>query len=76
MAHQLRVRTFGKTAKAEIASILPDSHAFVKRHVPGCGYVHFIKNASGKTIAKCYKVPMKTLTLEIATGSAVARHLF
>ena len=65
MNTQLKSRTFGKTAKAEIIAILPESCSFIKRHVPGVGYVFYIKNAKSETIAKCYKDPMKTLTLAV-----------
>ena len=47
--------TISKKAKAEIATILPEAKTFTKRHVAGVGYVFFIKNAAGETLAKCFR---------------------
>ena len=52
----LTAKTFSKAAKLEIKTHFPTATAFRKRHVPAIGYVYFIKNIKGETIAKCYKL--------------------
>jgi hypothetical protein len=47
--------TFCKALKTLIAAKYPDARTFKKAHVAGYGYVYFIKDASGATIAKTFR---------------------
>lgn len=64
MRTNLKAMTFSKKAKSEIVALLPNAASFKKLHVAGIGYVFYIKNAAGETIAKCWKEPMSPMTLE------------
>ena len=52
---KLKAKTFSKKLKAEIVAAFPDAVRFTKRHVPGVGYVHYIKDAAGETLCKVFR---------------------
>ena len=53
----LTAKSLSNKAKIEIKGILSNAATFSKKHVPGCGYVWFVRDAIGNTIAKCIKEP-------------------
>ena len=43
-------RTFSKTLKREIKAAYPEAASCTKRHVPGIGYVLYVKDAAGAKV--------------------------
>ena len=48
-------RTFNKTLKRELVAKFPAAKYFKKLHVPGVGYVHYVNDANGNSLAIVHK---------------------
>jgi len=65
---KLQAKTLtSKIALNEIKAALPAAKYFAKKHVPGCGYVLYVKNEQRETIAHVEKTfDGLTLTVKAA----------
>ena len=52
---QTTEKTFNKKVKAQVIELMPTAKKFTKKHVPGVGYVFYIKNDNDKTIGQVFK---------------------
>ena len=47
---QTAQRTYNNQVKKQVIELMPTAKRSVKKHVPGCGYVFYIKDAVNNTI--------------------------
>ena len=52
---ELKAKTFSKKCKNEIKEHIPHIVGWEKLHVPKIGYVFYMKNKLGNTVAHVYK---------------------
>lgn len=55
MKNQTNEKTFNKKVKSQTVELMPTAKKFKKLHVPGIGYVFYIKDENNNTIGKVYK---------------------
>mgnify|MGYP000020578579 FL=1 len=52
---QTSERTFNKKIKSMVLELMPKAKSFKKKHVPGFGYVYFIKDVNKNNLGKVFK---------------------
>lgn len=62
---QTSERTFNKTIKQQVVSLMPQARSFKKRHVAGVGYVYFIKDSLNNTIGKVFNEVSKGMKIYV-----------
>tara|TARA_R110001606_G_scaffold27275_2_gene87363 strand:- start:46 stop:258 length:213 start_codon:yes stop_codon:yes gene_type:complete len=55
LQNQTTEKTFNKKVKAQTIKLIPTAKKFKKLHVPGIGYVFYIKDEKSNTVGKVYK---------------------
>lgn len=65
MKTQTTERTFNNKVKKQVIELMPSASKFVKKHVPGCGYVFYIKNVKNETIGNVSKTRMLGMLISI-----------
>lgn len=54
--YEVKGQTMNKDVHALLAIHCPTAKTATKKHISGIGYVFFIRDEAGKTLAKVYKV--------------------
>jgi hypothetical protein len=52
---QTTAKTFNNKVKEQVLNLMPNARTFKKLHVPGAGYVFYIKDENNNTLGKVCK---------------------
>ena len=52
---QTSEKTFNSNLKKQVSELMPTAKMIKKSHVPGVGYVYFIKDENNNTLGKVFK---------------------